>query len=95
MSKEKFILDENYKNISEIGNNNFNEEKINNGILLVQQKMEQYNLKLLEKLIAEFGEKEGRKQFELMQLEANERWEQYKRMDSSNEYIDVKKNKRR
>lgn len=75
MTKEKFERKSNYKNIGEIGRENTNENSniVDYTFDWIIQNREEYKQQLLQSLIEQYGEEEGKRQFEIMQLEAEER----------------------
>ena len=74
MTREKFDRKSSYKDIGEIGREHTNENSniVDYTFNWIIQNREEYKQQLLQSLIEKYGEKEGKRQFEIMQLEAEE-----------------------
>ena len=86
MTREKFDRKLNYKKISEIGRDNINENSniVSYTFDWIIQNREEYKQQLLQSLIEQYGEEEGKRQFEIMQLEAEERSKAIENIDMDN-----------
>jgi len=84
MAKEKFDRSKAHINIGEIKTEN-NGNMVAQTIMHVQNSFDNYNQMILEKLINEYGEEEGKKRFEILKQESNERFKEYQNIDFSPE----------
>lgn len=85
--KEKFVRTASKKNIGEIGVEPTPERNafLKATIDFVMQNREQYRDEVLQKLINEYGEEEGKRQFEMMMLAADDSFKAIQNIDMDSE----------
>lgn len=85
MNKEKFDRNKPYANIGEIGKNEELDENrmafVNSTINFVASNAKEYNQSILEELISQYGEDEGKRRFEILKQESKERSQMFKEIE--------------
>lgn len=80
MAKEKYERSKVHINIGDIKTEN-NVNIAAQTIMRVQKSFDNYNQMILEKLINECGEEEGKRRFEILKQESDERFKVYQNLD--------------
>ena len=80
MAKEKYERSKVHINIGDIKTEN-NGNIAAQTIMRVQKSFDNYNQMILEKLINEYGEEEGKRRFEILKQESDERFKVYQNLD--------------
>lgn len=80
MAKEKYERSKVHINIGDIKTEN-NVNIAAQTIMRVQKSFDNYNQMILEKLINEYGEEEGKRRFEILKQESDERFKVYQNLD--------------
>lgn len=89
MEKEKFERFKPHANIGTIGTSEeFSKEKVKfaySTIGSIFSDANEYNKSVLENLIEQYGEEEGKRRYDVLKKHAEERWEAIDRIDKSEE----------